>query len=104
VEHSVGKDEVRVMAILRFEGGSPRLCQLRTASFWHPWQALICTDRMSGLWAPVNLVASNYFVKQYLPASRVFVGGRMRRPGKTAGPDDPWGLILHPRSRGLGLT
>jgi hypothetical protein len=50
---------------------------------------LICTDRMSGLWAPVNLVASNYFVELYLPASRGFVGGRMRQPRKMAGLDDP---------------
>jgi hypothetical protein len=89
VEHSEGKDEERVVAILRFKGGSPCLCQLRTALFWYPWQALICTDRMSGLWAPVNLVASNYFVELYLPASRGFVGGRMRQPRKMAGLDDP---------------
>jgi hypothetical protein len=43
------------MAISRFQGGSPRLCQLRTASFWSRWEALICTDRMSGLMGPDKL-------------------------------------------------
>jgi hypothetical protein len=34
VDHSEGKGGERVMAILRFHDGSPRLCQLRTMSFW----------------------------------------------------------------------
>jgi hypothetical protein len=34
VEHSKGKDEESVVAILRFLCGSPRLCRLRTTSFW----------------------------------------------------------------------
>jgi hypothetical protein len=33
VEHLEGKDEDSAVAILRFLCGSPRLCQLRTASF-----------------------------------------------------------------------
>jgi hypothetical protein len=33
VVHSEGKDEERDVAILRLQGGSPHLCQLRTASF-----------------------------------------------------------------------
>jgi hypothetical protein len=45
------------VATLRFQSGSPYLCLLRTESFWPRWQALTYTDRMSGLWAPVNLVA-----------------------------------------------
>jgi hypothetical protein len=48
VEHSEGKDEERAMAILRFLGGSPHLCHLRTASFWPRWHALMCTDRVLG--------------------------------------------------------
>jgi hypothetical protein len=34
VVHMEGKDEERVVAILRFLDGSPHLCQLRTTSFW----------------------------------------------------------------------
>jgi hypothetical protein len=34
VDHSEGKGGERVMAILRFQGGSPHLCRLRTTSFW----------------------------------------------------------------------
>jgi hypothetical protein len=34
VDHSEGKGGERAMAILRFQGGSPHLCQLRTTSFW----------------------------------------------------------------------
>jgi hypothetical protein len=52
-----GKGRERALAIPRFQGGSPCLCRLRTMSFWSRWQALICTDRMSCLWGPVNLVA-----------------------------------------------
>jgi hypothetical protein len=33
VEHSEGKDEERVVAILRFQAGSLHLNRLRTASF-----------------------------------------------------------------------
>jgi hypothetical protein len=57
VDHSEGMGGERVMAILRFHDGSPRLCQLRTVSFWPRWQALICNDRKLGLCGPVNLVA-----------------------------------------------
>jgi hypothetical protein len=32
--HSEEKGGERVVAILRFQGCSPRLCQLRTALFW----------------------------------------------------------------------
>jgi hypothetical protein len=46
--HSEGKDEERVVTIPRFQGGSPRLCQLRTVLLWSRWQALICTGHMSG--------------------------------------------------------
>jgi hypothetical protein len=48
VDHSEGKGGERVMAIPRFQGGSPRLCRLRTASFLPRWQALICTNHLSG--------------------------------------------------------
>jgi hypothetical protein len=34
VVHSEGKDEERVVPILRFQDGSPHLCRLRTALFW----------------------------------------------------------------------
>jgi hypothetical protein len=51
VVHSELKDEERVVAIMRFQGGSPCLCQLRTASFWPQWQALIFTDHLSGFYA-----------------------------------------------------
>jgi hypothetical protein len=33
LEHSEGKGGKTVVAILRFQGGSPRLCRLRTALF-----------------------------------------------------------------------
>jgi hypothetical protein len=52
VVHSEGKDEERTMAIPRFQGGSPRLYQLRIASFWPQCQALICTGRMSDFMGP----------------------------------------------------
>jgi hypothetical protein len=48
--HSEGKGRERVVAIPRFQGGSPRLCRLRTTAFWPRWQALICTDCMSGFY------------------------------------------------------
>jgi hypothetical protein len=34
VEHSKGNDGESVVVILRFLCGSPRLCRLRTVSFW----------------------------------------------------------------------
>jgi hypothetical protein len=34
VEHSEGKGGERAVDIPRFQGGSPRLCRLRTISFW----------------------------------------------------------------------
>jgi hypothetical protein len=37
VEHSEGKGGEKVVAILRFQGGSPHLCQLRTVLFWSRW-------------------------------------------------------------------
>jgi hypothetical protein len=40
------------VAILKFQGGSPRLCRLRTTSFWPWWQALFCTGCMSGFMGP----------------------------------------------------
>jgi hypothetical protein len=49
---SEGKDEERAVAIPRFQGGSPRLCRLRIMSFWPRWQALICTDHISGFMGP----------------------------------------------------
>jgi hypothetical protein len=52
VDHSEGKGGERVVAIPRFQGVSPRLCRLRTASIWPRWQALICTDHMSGFMGP----------------------------------------------------
>jgi hypothetical protein len=41
VDHSEGKCGERVVAIPRFSDGSPRLCRLRTTSFWPRW---ICFD------------------------------------------------------------
>jgi hypothetical protein len=74
--------------ILRFQGGSPRLCRLRTAPFWLQWQALICTDCISGFMGPDKPSSFyNYFVEPSLPASKWFVGGRMRQSRMTAGPD-----------------
>jgi hypothetical protein len=35
-----------------FQGGSPRLSQLRTVSFWPRWQVLICTNHLSGFMGP----------------------------------------------------
>jgi hypothetical protein len=57
VEHSKGKGGERVVAILRFQCGSRRLCQLRTASFGPGGQALSSIDYMSGFTGPVNLVS-----------------------------------------------
>jgi hypothetical protein len=34
VEHLEGKGGEQVVPILRFQGGSPYLCRLRTASLW----------------------------------------------------------------------
>jgi hypothetical protein len=34
VDHSEGKGVERAVAIMRFHGGSTRLCQLRTTLFW----------------------------------------------------------------------
>jgi hypothetical protein len=48
VDHSEGKGGERIVAILRLQDGSPRLCRLRTMSFWPQWQALICTDHLPG--------------------------------------------------------
>jgi hypothetical protein len=50
---SLGKnDKERFVAILRFQCGSPRLCQLRIVSFWPRWQILICIGCMSGFMGP----------------------------------------------------
>jgi hypothetical protein len=40
VEHSEGKGGESVMAILRFQCGSPCPYQLWTAPFWYGWQVL----------------------------------------------------------------
>jgi hypothetical protein len=37
VEHLERKSGERVVEILRFQGGSLLLCQLRTTSFWLRW-------------------------------------------------------------------
>jgi hypothetical protein len=37
VKHSEGKGGEWAMEILMFQGGSPRLCRLRTTSFWPRW-------------------------------------------------------------------
>jgi hypothetical protein len=34
-----GRGGERVVDILRFQGDSPRLCRLRTASFWPRWRS-----------------------------------------------------------------
>jgi hypothetical protein len=39
VEHSEGKGWERVVAIPMFERGTPRMCRLRTASFWPRWKS-----------------------------------------------------------------
>jgi hypothetical protein len=54
VDHLEGKGGEIVVSILKFQGVSSRLCQLRIMSFWPRWQALTCTDRMSGLWRSIN--------------------------------------------------
>jgi hypothetical protein len=41
VDHSEGKGGERVMAIPWFQGDSPRVCRLRTASFWPRWSLLL---------------------------------------------------------------
>jgi hypothetical protein len=41
VEHSEGKGGEQVVAIPRFQGGSPHLCRLSTASFGPDGQVLI---------------------------------------------------------------
>jgi hypothetical protein len=64
------------MAIMRFQGGSPRLCRLQTASFWPRCQTLICTDRMSGFMGPSkasSLVTT--LLNRSLPTSRLFTEG-----------------------------
>jgi hypothetical protein len=48
VEHSEEKDGKKVVAILRFQGGSPRLCRLSTTPVRPRWTSLIYIDRMSG--------------------------------------------------------
>jgi hypothetical protein len=56
--HSEGKGEESVMAILRFQGYSPHLCRLRTASCWSQWQALSCVLTACWvLWGPISRVA-----------------------------------------------
>ncbi len=85
--HSEGKDEERIVAILRLQGGSPHLCQLRITSFWLWWQVLICTDRMSGFMGPDKPSSfCNYYVEPHLPAScgAFTFGGRMRPRAKTS--------------------
>jgi hypothetical protein len=49
---SKGKGWETTVAIPRFQGGSPCLCWLRTASFWPRWQALICTGHLSSFMGP----------------------------------------------------
>jgi hypothetical protein len=57
-EHSKEKSGGSVMAILRFLCGSPRPCQLRTASFWPRWQALSCVlTACQVLCGPISRVA-----------------------------------------------
>jgi hypothetical protein len=91
------------VAISRFQGGSPRLCRLRTAPFWPRWQALICTDHMSDFMGPDKPSSfCNYFVESYFPASRWFVGGTMRQPIMTVRPDDPGAKTLS-REQGARL-
>jgi hypothetical protein len=52
VEHLEGKGGERTVAIPRFQGGSPGLCRLMTASFWPRWKALTCNGRMSDFMGP----------------------------------------------------
>jgi hypothetical protein len=79
VDHSEGKGGERVMAIPRFQGGSPRLCQLRTELFWPRWQALIYTDHLSGFIGPGKPSSSvTTLLNRSCPALRWFSRGRMR--------------------------
>jgi hypothetical protein len=57
VDHSEGKGGERAVAILRFQGVSPTCVDYGPHHFSPDGQASICTDRMLGLWGPVNLVA-----------------------------------------------
>jgi hypothetical protein len=57
VEHSEGKGGESVVAIPRFICGSPRLCRLRTMSFWPRCQALSCVlTACQVLWGPISRV------------------------------------------------
>jgi hypothetical protein len=83
------------VAILRFQGCSPCLCQLRTTSFWPRWQALSCVlTACRVLWGPISRVAfvttmSN--CTSLLCVVLLLFGGRMRPRAKTSsreqGPD-----------------
>jgi hypothetical protein len=58
VEYSEGKGRESVVAIPMFLCGSPRLCRLRTASFWPRWQALsYVLTACRVLWGPISRVA-----------------------------------------------
>jgi hypothetical protein len=58
VKQSEGRGEESVVAILRFQCGSPRPCQLRSKSFWPRWQALICLlTACQVLWGLIRRVA-----------------------------------------------
>jgi hypothetical protein len=100
VDHLEGKGGERVMAILRFQGGSPRLCRLRTAIFWLRWQDLICIDRMLDFMGPGKPSSLRTTLSNCSrPASRWFSGGRMRKPRMMAGPNNRWEPRLHPGSK-----
>jgi hypothetical protein len=57
-EYHMGRMRVDCFHVRSSNGGSPRLCQLRTASVW-PWGTSIDYVLVHmGLWHPTNLVAS----------------------------------------------
>jgi hypothetical protein len=86
--HSEEKGGERVVAILRFQGCSPRLCQLRTALFWPWWEALSCVLTVCRvLWSPVSRVAFVTTLSNRTSLLRVVLftfGERMRPRAKTS--------------------
>jgi hypothetical protein len=90
-----GKGGESVVAILRLQGCSPRLCRLRTALFWPRWQALSCVlTACQILWGPISRVAFVTTMSNHtFPAScgAFTFGGKMRARAKTSsqeqGPD-----------------
>jgi hypothetical protein len=104
VDHLEGKDEKRVVAIMRFQGGSPRLCQLRTTLFCPRWQFLICTGRMSDFMGSDKPSSPVTTLSNRTPCFEVFCS----RENETVQDDGRagyrWESRLHPGSRKPILT